>query len=160
MLVSVCVYAVLSCLSSVRLFATPGTVAPQAPLSMGFSRQEYWSGLPCPSPGILPTQGLIPCLLCLLHWQVGSFAITSGTWESGISTLYFLKYFWVYLYLVWIFSVPLYLPSTFFSSLLSFSHFLLVSVDFFPPYLYIYVYGDNDPVNCVCVPRTMWLAPF
>ena len=44
-------------LSRVRLFATPWTVAHQAPLSMGFSRQEYWSGLPCPSPGIFPTQG-------------------------------------------------------------------------------------------------------
>ena len=41
-------------LSRVRLFATPGTVARQAPLSMGFSRQEYWSGLPCPPPGDLP----------------------------------------------------------------------------------------------------------
>ena len=38
-------------LSRVRLFATPWTVAYQAPLSMGFSRQEYWSGLPFPSPG-------------------------------------------------------------------------------------------------------------
>ena len=38
-------------LSRVRLFATPWTVAHQAPLSMGFSRQEYWSGLPFPSPG-------------------------------------------------------------------------------------------------------------
>ena len=98
----------------------------------GSSRQEYWRGLPCASPGILPTQGLTPCLLCLLHWQAGSFIITSATWESGISTLYFLKYFEVYLYLVLIFSLSLYLPSTFFSSLLSFSHFLLVSVDFFP----------------------------
>ena len=41
-------------LSHVRLFATPWTVAHQAPLSMGFSRQEYWSGLPLPSPGALP----------------------------------------------------------------------------------------------------------
>ena len=41
-------------LSRVRLFATPWTVARQAPLSMGFSRQEYWSGLPFPSPGDLP----------------------------------------------------------------------------------------------------------
>ena len=41
-------------LSRVRLFATPWTVAHQAPLSMGFSRQEYWSGLPFPSPGDLP----------------------------------------------------------------------------------------------------------
>ena len=38
---------VLSCFSHVRLFATLGTLAHQAPLSMGFSRQEYWSGLPC-----------------------------------------------------------------------------------------------------------------
>ena len=38
-------------LSRVRLFATPRTIALQAPLSMGFSRQEYWSGLPFPSPG-------------------------------------------------------------------------------------------------------------
>ena len=37
-------------LSGVQLFATPWTVAYQAPLSMGFSRQEYWSGLPLPSP--------------------------------------------------------------------------------------------------------------
>ena len=38
-------------LSSVRLFVTLWTVARKAPLSMGFSRQEYWSGLPCPPPG-------------------------------------------------------------------------------------------------------------
>ena len=44
------------------LFATPWTVALQAPLSMGFSRQEYWSGLPCPPPGISPTQGSNPGL--------------------------------------------------------------------------------------------------
>ena len=37
---------------------TPWTVAHQAPLSMGFSRQEYWSGLPCPPPGDLPDQGI------------------------------------------------------------------------------------------------------
>ena len=42
---------VLSCFSRVQLFATPWTVAHQAPLPMGFSRQEYWSGLRCPSPG-------------------------------------------------------------------------------------------------------------
>ena len=40
--------------------ATPGTVANQAPLSMGFSRQEYWSGLPFPSPGDLPNPGIEP----------------------------------------------------------------------------------------------------
>ena len=53
-------------------FKTLWTVAHQAPLSMGFSRQEYWSGLSCPSPGILQTQGLNSRLLCLLCWQAGS----------------------------------------------------------------------------------------
>ena len=47
-------------LSHVRLFATPWTIASQAPLSMGFSRQEYWSGLPFPSPGDLPNPGVEP----------------------------------------------------------------------------------------------------
>jgi len=46
--------------SWVRLFVTPWTVAHQAPLSMGFSRQEYWSGLPFPSPGDLPDPGIEP----------------------------------------------------------------------------------------------------
>ena len=47
-------------LSRVRLFVTTWTVAHQAPLSMGFSRQEYWSGLPFPSPGDLPNSGIEP----------------------------------------------------------------------------------------------------
>ena len=44
--------------SPVLLFVTPWTVAHQAPQSMGFSRQEYWSGLPFPSPGDLPCPGI------------------------------------------------------------------------------------------------------
>ena len=47
-------------LSRVRFFVTPWTVAHQAPPSMGFSRQEYWSGLPFPSPGDLPDPGIKP----------------------------------------------------------------------------------------------------
>ena len=47
-------------LSHVRLFATSRTVAHQAPLSMRFSRQEHWSGLPFPSPGDLPDPGIEP----------------------------------------------------------------------------------------------------
>ena len=47
-------------LNSVGLFAILWTVAYQAPLSMGFSRQEYWSGLPFPSPGDLPDPGIEP----------------------------------------------------------------------------------------------------
>ena len=46
--------------ASVRLFGTPWTVAHQAPLSMGFPRQEYWSGLPFPSPRDLPDPGIEP----------------------------------------------------------------------------------------------------
>ena len=48
---------------------TPWTVTCQAPLSMKFSRQEYWNGFPFPTPGTFPTQGLNPHLL---HLQVGS----------------------------------------------------------------------------------------
>ena len=51
---------VLSCFSCVRLFLTLWTIALQAPLSMGSSRQEYWSGLPCPPPGNLPNPGIEP----------------------------------------------------------------------------------------------------
>ena len=56
-------YACSQLLSHVCLLATLWTVACQAPLSMGFSRQEYWSELPCPSPGHLPNLGSNPCLL-------------------------------------------------------------------------------------------------
>ena len=47
-------------LSRVQLFVTPWTVAHQDLLSMGFPRQEYWSGLPCPPPGDLPNPGIEP----------------------------------------------------------------------------------------------------
>ena len=59
----VCIHvccAVLSCFNHVQLFATLWTVAHQAPLSMGFSRQEFWSGLPFPPPGDLPDPGIKP----------------------------------------------------------------------------------------------------
>ena len=58
-----------------RLFATLWTVPHQAPLSMGFSRQEYWSGLFCPPPGVYLTQEWNPHLLPLLYWQVGSLQL-------------------------------------------------------------------------------------
>ena len=50
----------LSLISHVRLCVTPWTIVCKAPLSMGFSRQEYWSGLPCPPPGDLPDTGIEP----------------------------------------------------------------------------------------------------
>ena len=65
----------LSRFSCVQLFATLWTVAHQAPLSMGFSRQEHWRGLPLPSPGALPHSVTEPTSLSLLHWQVGSLLL-------------------------------------------------------------------------------------
>ena len=50
----------MNSLSRVQLFSTPWTVADQAPLTMEFSRQEYWSGLPFPSPEDLPNPGMEP----------------------------------------------------------------------------------------------------
>ena len=64
-----------SCFSRVRLFVTSWTVARQAPLSMGFFGQEYWSELPFPTvllQGFFPTQGSSLHLLYLLHLQAGS----------------------------------------------------------------------------------------
>ena len=57
--------------------ATPWTVACQAPLSMGFSRQEYWSGLPFPPPGDPLDPGIEPMSLAL----AGGFFTTSATWQ-------------------------------------------------------------------------------
>ena len=65
----------LSRFSHVQLFAMLWTVAHQAPQFMGFSKQEYWSGLACLLPGIFPTQGSNPHLLCLLNLQMGSLPL-------------------------------------------------------------------------------------
>ena len=59
----------------------PQTVACQAPLSMGFSRQEYWSGLPYPPPGDLPDPGIEPVPL-MSPALIGGFFTTSATWEA------------------------------------------------------------------------------
>ena len=65
-------------LSHVRLFVTPWTVAHQAPLSMEFSKQEYWSGLLFPTPGALPDSRSDPWLLRLVHWQAVSLPLPPG----------------------------------------------------------------------------------
>ena len=70
---------------------TPWTVAHQAPLSMGFSRQECWSGLPCPPPGDLPDPGIEPVSLMSPALAGGSFT-TSATWEAHL--LYTRHYIW------------------------------------------------------------------
>ena len=65
----------LSHFSRVRLCVTLWIVACQAPLSMGFSRQEYCIGLPFLAPGHLPNLGIDPLPLYLLHWQAGSLQL-------------------------------------------------------------------------------------
>ena len=80
----VCVLSRFSCF---WLFATLWTVAFQAPLSMGFSRQEHWSGLPCLVQGIFMTQGSNLHLLCLLHWQVGSLPLAPPGKPKGFLRL-------------------------------------------------------------------------
>ena len=64
--------------NSLRL---PWTVAHQTPLFMGFSRQEYWSGLPCPPLGNLPHPGIEPATL-MSPALAGGFLTTSTTWEA------------------------------------------------------------------------------
>ena len=87
----ICVY-VLSHFTCVQLFAASWTVAHQAPLSIGFSRQEYWSGLACPSPADLPDPGIEPVSLRSPS-LVGGFFITSATWEAlGTLLGYYLFY--------------------------------------------------------------------
>ena len=72
---------VLSRFGCVQLFVTLWTGARQAPLTMGFSRQEYWSGFPCTPPGDLPNPGIK--LMSLASPEVaGTFFTTSATWEA------------------------------------------------------------------------------
>ena len=71
---------VLNHFSFVQLLATLWTVAPQAPLSLGFSRQEYWSALPCLPPGDLPNPG-VKLTSLRSPALAGGFLTTSTTWE-------------------------------------------------------------------------------
>ena len=72
---------VLSHVSRLWFFVTPWTIARQTPLSMGFTRQEYWSGLPFRSPGDLPNPGIKPTSLASPA-LAGELFITSTTWEA------------------------------------------------------------------------------
>ena len=79
-------------LSRVRLFVTPWTVAYQAPQSMGFSRQEYWSRLPFPSPGDLPTQGSNPglpqCRQTLYGLSQVNLIYTTDKWLTNMKNFH------------------------------------------------------------------------
>ena len=81
--VNMCVHA--QSLSHTWLFVTLWPASCQAHLSMGFSRQEYWSGLPGPPPGVFLTQGSKPCLLHLLHRQV-SFLLLGSPEKPSVNT--------------------------------------------------------------------------
>ena len=87
-------FYMLSHFSHVRLLAALWTVVLQSPLSMGLSRQEYWSGLPFPSPGDLPNPGIEPTFLMsgigrqvCFHWRhLGSFSFMGGReLSSGVT---------------------------------------------------------------------------
>ena len=81
----------LSCFSHARLCATPWTTASQAPLFMGFSRQENWSGLPCLPPGDLPNPGIEPVFL-MSSALAGRFFTTSAVCEAHLSALHVLTH--------------------------------------------------------------------
>jgi len=68
-------------LQSCLTLCDPKVCSPQAPLSMGFSRQEHWRGLPCPPPGDLPDPRIEPASLTSSA-LVGQFFTASGTWEA------------------------------------------------------------------------------
>ena len=95
----------LSPFSYVQLFATLWTVAHQAPLFMGFSRQEYWSGLPGPSPWDLTNPGIEPASL-MSPALAGRFFTTSTIWEAHLIWSEYLEYPWRCLYWPWSLSSP------------------------------------------------------
>ena len=75
-------------LSSIRLLVTPWTIACQAPLSMGFSQQEYWSGLPFSPPGDLPDPGI------KLELTPLNVSCIGATWEALCEAEVCYKLFW------------------------------------------------------------------
>ena len=82
-----CMYAcVLSCFSRIQLFVTLWTVAHQAPLSKVFSKQEYWCGLPCPPPGVLPN-------LEIKLSSVPSPAFPGGFFTTSVTSEVFINLF-------------------------------------------------------------------
>ena len=84
----------LSCFSCVQLCAALWLIARQAPLSMGFSRQEHWSGLSCPPPEGLPDPGIKPTSL-RSPALAGGFFTTSATWEAQNYHVIQHFHFWV-----------------------------------------------------------------
>ena len=97
MCVYVCMHAacvILSHFSLVWLFAASWSEARQTPLSMGFSRQEHWNGLPCPPPRDLPDSGVKPKSL-VPPALANRFFTTSSTWEAYIIHTYLYMYVYI-----------------------------------------------------------------
>ena len=97
------VLLLLNHFSHIQLLATPWTIACQAPLSIGFSRQEYWSGLTCPPPGNLPNKGIKPASLTSPA-LAGRCFTTSATWEDYVCVcicmyVYIYTYIHMYVYI-------------------------------------------------------------
>ena len=91
---SLCMECVLSHFNHVQLFATLWTIGLQAPLSIGFSRKEYWSGLPCPPPGDLTDPGIEHVSL-MSPSLAGGFFTTKATWEAPMHGIGF--FLWPFL---------------------------------------------------------------
>ena len=91
--VCACMYACTLCLQLYLTLFNPQTVSHQASLSMGFSRQEYWSGLSCHPPGDLPGPGMEPALL-MSPVLAGGFFTARTTWEAQVMCA-FLKCFYL-----------------------------------------------------------------
>ena len=96
----------LNCFSHVQLFEIPWTVAHQAPLSMGFSRQDYWSGLPFPPPGDHPDPGIKPTSLMSPALTDGLF-ITSIIWEAPMYMCLYKHIYETYI----LYSIPFLIPT-------------------------------------------------
>ena len=117
MCVCVCVRERAQVLSRVLFFAAPWTVACQAPPSIEFSRQEYWSGLPCLLPGDLPNAG-IKLMSLMSPALVSRFFITCATSEAPIECLLHAKSYLIY----YPFYLPFYLLPRELSSLCNYVH--------------------------------------
>ena len=88
---------VVQSLSHVWLFVTPWTVVCQAPLTMGFSRQEYWSGVPFPSPGDLPNPGIKLCSPSLQQILYNWAPRMQNWWLQSTSYIFHLKFIFKYI---------------------------------------------------------------
>ena len=107
----------------VQFFATPQTIAHRAPLSMRFSREEYWSGLPFPSPGDLPNPGVEP--VSLKSPALADSLFTTGTTWEAPNTILFLQVTPLQLHSRLIVIELLYVRSSISSLFLKFEHVIL-----------------------------------